>query len=94
MIVELLLTYASQDRSPSDLVATAALKACVRGDLPSKEPARSLAGKIAGVAQQPGVTSRAYQGALKELAEAASLHEGNQKETPDAFLAYLAIVTG
>ena len=81
-------------KSPSDIVATAALKACSRGDLPSKEPARGLAMEIEKVASQPGVTARAYKAALKELSEAAAQHQKSQKETPDAFLAYLAILAG
>lgn len=94
MVVNLLLDYVSEDKSPSDVVATAALKACARGDLPTKDPARTLAIKIEAVASQPGVTARAYRGAIKELIEAAALHESNQKETPDAFLAYLSILAG
>jgi hypothetical protein len=94
MIVERLMSYVCEDKSPSDIVATVALKACSRGDLPSKEPARTLAIKIQQVASQPGVSARAYRVALKDLIEAAALHEGNQKETPDAFLAYLSILAG
>ena len=94
MIVERLMSYVSEDKSPSDFVATAALKACARGDLPTKEPARALAIKVEEVASQPGVTARAYRGALKELIEAAAFHGGSQKETPDAFLAYLSILSG
>ena len=94
MIVERLLSYVSEDKSPSDVVAIAALKACARGDLPTKDPARTLAIKVEEVASQPGVTARAYRGALKELIEAATLHGGSQKETPDAFLAYLSILAG
>ena len=94
MIVDLLMAYVSEEKSPSDVVATAALKACARGDVPTKDPARTLAIKIEEVARQPGVSARAYRGALKELIEAATRHEGNQKETPDAFLAYLSILAG
>lgn len=94
MIVDHLLAYASTAKSPSDIVARAALKACFRGDLPSKEPARGLAMEIEKVASQPGVTARAYTAALKELSEAAAQHQKSQKETPDAFLAYLAILAG
>ncbi len=94
MIVERLMSYVSENKSPSDVVATAALKACARGVLPAKEPTRTLAIKIEEVASQSGVTPRSYRGALKELIEAAALHEGNQKETPDAFLAYLSILAG
>ena len=92
MMVERLLAYVSEDKSPSDVVATAALKACDRGVLPAKDPTRALAIKIEEVASQPGVTARAYRGALKELIEAATLHKGSQKDTPDAFLAYLSIL--
>ena len=94
IIVDLLMAYVSEDKSPSDIVATAALKACARGDLPSKDPARELAIKIEEVASRPGVTARAYRGAIKELIQAAALHESHQKETPDAFLAYLSILAG
>ncbi|HBV65224.1 MAG TPA: hypothetical protein DEF45_19625 [Rhodopirellula sp.] len=92
MMVERLMSYVSEDKSPSDVVAMAALKACARGVLPTKDPTRALAMKIEEVASQPGVTARAYRGALKELIEAATLHEGSQKETPGAFLAYLSIL--
>ena len=92
MMVERLMSYVSEDKSPSDVVATAALKACARGVLPAKDPARALAIKIEEVASEPGVTARAYRGALKELIEAATLHKGSQQETPDAFLAYLSIL--
>jgi len=93
MIVELLVAYAQEEKSPSDIVVSSALRACSCGDLPSKEPARSLALKIEAVSRQPGVTARAYRTALKELAEAAKLHQGSQKDEPDAFLAYLSILS-
>lgn len=92
VIAELLMNYARNEKSPADIVVTTALKACERGDLPSKEPARSLTLKIEAVAAMPGVTARAYRGAIKELLEAAGLHQGSQKERPDAFLAYLSIL--
>lgn len=92
MIAELLVAYAREEKSPSDMVVSSALRACSCGDLPKKEPARSLALKIEGVSRQPGVTARAYRGAIKELAEAASLHQGSQKDSSDAFLAYLLIL--
>ncbi|MDB4695038.1 hypothetical protein OAF47_01085, partial [bacterium] len=92
MIVELLVAYASEEKSPSDIVAATALKACARGDLPGKDPARTLAIKIEEVGRRPSVTARAYRGALKELIEAATLQQGSRKETPDAFLAYLSIL--
>jgi hypothetical protein len=94
MIVDLLMAYVSEEKSPSDIVAVTALKTCARGDLPSKDPARTLAIKMKEVESRPGVTARAYRGALKELIEAAALHQESQKETPDAFLAYLSILAG
>ena len=92
MIAELLVAYAREEKSPSDIVVSSALRACSCGDLPSKEPARSLALKIEAVSHQRGVTARAYRGALKELAEAANLHQSSQKDSPDAFLTYLSIL--
>jgi hypothetical protein len=92
MIAELLVAYACEEKSPSDIIVSSALRACLCGDLPNKEPARSLGLKIEAVSRQPGVTARAYRGALKELSEAASLHQGSQKDSPDAFLAYLSVL--
>ena len=46
LIAEILVKYGREDKSPSDIAATAALRACLNGDVPSKEPARTLATTI------------------------------------------------
>jgi hypothetical protein len=91
LIANVLVGYAAAEQSATDIVAVAALRACSRGDLPAKEPARGLALKIEAVTKQPGVTPRSYRGAVVELLDAANLHLG--KDSPDSFLDYLAILS-
>ena len=92
LIAEILVKYGREDKSPSDVAATAALRACLNGEVPSKEPARTLATTIESVARLPGVTVRAYRVALRDLLDAAKQHQGRRQENPDAFLAYLSIL--
>ena len=91
LIANVLVDYADRGESPTDIVAATALRACLRGHLPAKDPARGLALEIEAVGKQPGVTPRSYRDAITELLDAAQLHVG--EDSPDSFLGYLSLLS-